>query len=178
MGLAVASGLVFVWAARLGVTWRSWVGVAGSLAVIVFMLVSGVPHPENWVRGRTREVGAAAFVGTELKKYRENAARRAIEEQFAGTWIAQDGTSANFGPDRATIGAEVLAPEYGPAGDDTVFDVDVRGLASVRGSSQEHTFVCVILANGEMLVSTGSPFSRDDRVMRFKRASSAAASNK
>lgn len=177
LGLGIASSLLFVWTARVGVTWRSWVGVAGSLTVIVFMLVSGVPHPENWLRGRTREVGAAAFVGTELKRYRQNAERRAVERRFAGAWVAEDGTKASFHPDRTEIGREVFTPEFGRAGEEDVFEFrravaepdEIRGLASARGASQDHRFICVILANGEMVVSTSSPFSENVRISRFKR---------
>lgn len=78
-----------------------WREPAIALALVVWALVRGVPHPANvssWARG---EVGALAWLRAE-RGQRDQAATPIGPEVFAGTWRAADGTTWRFGPNDVT----------------------------------------------------------------------------
>jgi hypothetical protein len=70
LALSVASSLLFIWIGRSGVNWRLWAGLSVSVVLVLFNVGWGVPHPDNWLRGRTRETGIVALVQTEVRRFR------------------------------------------------------------------------------------------------------------
>ena len=83
----------------------SRVGVvfAIDVAIIVLLLVKGVPHKANRTEWRSGALGIAQFMRGAAKQRAENAPpAKSSADRFAGTWRDVDGATYAFGSDRIT----------------------------------------------------------------------------
>lgn len=80
---------------------KSVVVAAIAVLLLVWLLISGVPHPANRGEWRNRELGVGAFMRGMTKRRAENAPPPALSANaFAGEWQGEDGTTFTFENDR------------------------------------------------------------------------------
>ena len=84
--------------------------------LLVYLLVTGVPHPANRGGWGSRELGLAAFIRGEAKRRAETAEPTFVSaEAFQGDWIAGDGTTYRFADNRVVWSGAGVAGEYSAA---------------------------------------------------------------